>query len=134
VASSEVDDVVKIELLRDKRQMTLEVKIGPRPTQLKLARSAARKGAEEEVWRGVTVGPITDEIMEAFDIEDGEGIIVEDVRLDSPAYKAGLSKGDVIREINRVPIKDLDTFNKVIKGLKGNILVLTDKGYLVIKE
>ncbi|WP_136466648.1 M61 family metallopeptidase [Flagellimonas onchidii] len=48
--------------------------------------------------------------------EDGtEGIISSNPKIDSPAYKAGLAKGDVILNINNVPFVDGQNFTDYLK-------------------
>ena len=42
-------------------------------------------------------------------------MIVTEVRPDSPAAQAGLAPGDVIREVNRMPVQDL---GDVERGLR----------------
>ncbi|MEX0315976.1 MAG: M61 family metallopeptidase [Allomuricauda sp.] len=51
--------------------------------------------------------------------EDGtEGIISSNPKIDSPAYKAGLTKGDVILNINRIPFVEEQKFTDYIKQFK----------------
>ncbi|HKU53191.1 MAG TPA: PDZ domain-containing protein, partial [Nitrospira sp.] len=49
--------------------------------------------------------------------------------LDSGAEKAGLMPGDVIREINRQPIKSVKDFEKASSDVKkgGNVLILVTR-------
>jgi len=133
VSTTKVGEVVKIGFLRDKKSATLKIKIEKRPTKL-TSLKVKEEDSEEDTWRGISVRPITDGIAEQFGIENKKGVIVGRLEVNSPAYNAGLREGDIIREINRVPIKDIEGFNNIIKRLKGNALVRTDKGYLVIKE
>ena len=47
----------------------------------------------------------------------------------SPAADAGLERGDVIREINREPVKDVQTFvHQVQEVKKGTALLLVQRG------
>ena len=53
--------------------------------------------------------PLTPELAQRFGVQsDQEGVVVTEVRPDSPAAMAGLAPGDVIREVNRTPVRDLD--------------------------
>ncbi|MGE5482676.1 MAG: S1C family serine protease, partial [Bacteroidota bacterium] len=46
------------------------------------------------------------------------GIVVGEVYPDSPAAKAGLKSGDVITEVNRKKVADMDAFGKAIADMK----------------
>jgi serine protease Do len=49
---------------------------------------------------GVTLTGLTNQLAEYFGVPDGKGLLISDVRADSPAAKAGLKAGDVIVEID----------------------------------
>jgi serine protease Do len=51
-------------------------------------------------------------------------VVVVDVQPGSPAERAGLTEGDVIREINRHPIKSTADYEKITAGLKKDQAVL----------
>ena len=62
---------------------------------------------------------ITD-IPEDLELRGGtDGVLVASVERGSKAARAGLRKGDIIREINRNDIKDLDDFESTIDGEDG---------------
>lgn len=59
------------------------------------------------VWRGaaarsigVSISALSKQLAEYFGITDGKGLLVRDVRADSPAAKGGIKAGDVIVEID----------------------------------
>ncbi|WP_108868268.1 S1C family serine protease [Aquimarina aquimarini] len=54
---------------------------------------------------GITGGTINETVMEKYDISVSQGVFVQSVADDSGAKKAGLSEGDVIKEIDGLPIK-----------------------------
>ena len=58
-----------------------------------------------------------------------QGVVVTGVEPESSAEKAGVMRGDVIREINRQPVKSVKEFEKVSLGLKKgeNVLILIDR-------
>ena len=49
---------------------------------------------------GVSVTPLSKQLGDYFGVSDGKGLLVKDVRKDSPAAKAGLKAGDVIVEVD----------------------------------
>jgi serine protease Do len=93
--------------------------------------AAAGKG---ETWRGLTAAPISVEIAEKLQLEDTRGVVVEKVEIDTPAYDAGLRPGDIIKSINNKRIDTIRDFIAAVRGVRGNALVKTNKGFFIIKE
>jgi len=68
-----------------------------------------------------------------------QGVVVMDVEPDSPASQAGLTSGDVIREINRQPVKSVKDYEKITSSLKKDqqvLLLINRKGaslFLTVK-
>ncbi|WP_074409403.1 MULTISPECIES: trypsin-like peptidase domain-containing protein [Aquimarina] len=54
---------------------------------------------------GITGGTINPKAMETYDISTTQGVVVASVADDSGAKKAGLLEGDVIKEIDGLPIR-----------------------------
>jgi len=52
----------------------------------------------------------------------------------SPSYEAGLRGGLIIKEINKTAIKTSADFNKAAGSAKGDVLVRTNKGFVIVKE
>lgn len=66
--------------------------------------------AQQEGWLGVMLQPLTDELIQAMDLQKGtEGVLIGDVVKGSPAETAGLQKGDVIVEMDGIKIDSADT-------------------------
>lgn len=70
-------------------------------------------GSFRRPWLGVTGLNINDEIADYYNLPVDRGVLIANVAPDSPAYKAGLEKGDIIlkidnRHISR--IEDLQSF------------------------
>jgi serine protease Do len=88
---------------------------------------AARLGDDEdngedaqpkESKLGVTVKPVTQDLAERMDVPAGKGVIVQDVKAGSFAEDVGLSRGDIILEINKQPVNSEDDFRRIESGLK----------------
>ena len=60
-------------------------------------------------------------------------MVVVDVELDSSADEAGVIAGDVILEINKQAIRNMSDYDRVTRGLKGNALIRTARGYFLVK-
>lgn len=57
-------------------------------------------------WLGITVQQLTPELMRQFNLKEGKGVLVADVAEMSPAYKAGIIRGDVIVEFDGKEVND----------------------------
>src|SRR6185312_7805706 len=88
---------------------------------------AARLGDDEESEEdagpketklGITVQNVTAEIADRLEIPVNKGVIVQDVKSSSFADDIGVARGDVILEVNRIPVDTVDAFNKVQAALK----------------
>ncbi|MEN2994359.1 MAG: DegQ family serine endoprotease [Thermodesulfovibrio sp.] len=60
--------------------------------------SLIKEGRVIRGWIGVMVQDLTAELAEKFGLKEPTGVIVTDVTKHSPAYKAGLRRGDIILE------------------------------------
>ena len=135
VGKARVGEVVKVEVLRDGALKTIEVTIAKRPTQaLPQEGKPAETPEEAKEWRGIKVVSITEDIAKRLNLRDKEGVAIFDINRQSPSYEAGLRKGDVIREINKKPIKNMEDYKSATSEAKGLALVRTDRGYFTIKD
>jgi Do/DeqQ family serine protease len=111
-APGEKIDVV---LVRDGKKKTVELEVGERPTET--AGNSIEEDAEDisPLFLGVGLQSMQDEYREALELPgDINGVIVTDVQGGTPAAKAGLRKGDVIVEIDKQQVENLDDFRKVM--------------------
>ena len=129
VGKAEVGRKVKVLVIRDKKELTLDVEIGERPQDLEQVSSYVESGK----WRGLEVEDITLKNAQRFRIEEKAGIVVTDVDSNSPADDAGVIPGDVILEINKQAVKNISDYQKITKALKGNALIRTSRGYFIVK-
>jgi serine protease Do len=58
------------------------------------------------------------------------GVVVTHVQPGSPAADAGIRTGDVIQELNRKPVKDVDDFTRQLEKAKekDSVLLLLQRG------
>ena len=124
---------VDVTIIRGKKTAVIPVIVGERPSEPGAAEGQEVKPEVEEeiVWRGIKVIDITPELAERYKIENSAGVIVAEIEPGSPAP---LMRGDIIREINMTPIKNKAEYNKVVGKIKGDVLLRTDKGYIIVKE
>ena len=85
-----------------------------------------RYGEVRRPWAGFTVRDISSFIAERLGLESREGVVVWSVDSGSPADKAGLEVGDVIRKVNGQAIRDSGDARLAITGAQiGDTLALT---------
>lgn len=133
VGNAEVGKEVKVDIIREGQPIIVTVKIGERPEEMS---HASKKEASSVIsnWRGIEVRNITNEIVAHYGVLEGKGVIVSSIISSSIAAQSGLEIGDIIYSIGKQEINSTEDFDKVTNALKGNVLVQTQKGYLVLKE
>lgn len=129
VTKTAVGTNVIVRVIRDGREKDLTVTIGEQPDTTKIAK--AETGETEYAFAGVAVQDLDRDTAKKLGVKGkAQGVVVTGVEPDSGAEKAGVMRGDVIREINRQPVKSVKDFEKVSSGLKKgeNVLILIDRG------
>ncbi len=88
---------------------------------------ASRLGDEEENGGesapkqsklGLTVRSLTPEMADRLNVPAGQGVVVQDVKAGSFADDVGLTRGDIILEINKRKVSSEDDFDRIQLGLK----------------
>jgi serine protease Do len=69
-------------------------------------------------WLGVKIQDLDAELAPEFGLPDAGGAVVIDVLPDSPAEKAGLKKGDVIRRFDGKEIKNITELLKAVSRIE----------------
>lgn len=137
VLRKDIGEIESLEIIRDKRIYSLSVEIGARPEE-KTARAEREKKATDvavsKFWRGLETSKITAEISQRFKLEIDSGVVVIGVEAGSPAKESGIRAGDVIYEINKASVRGTRDYKNAIKGITGDVLVGTYRGYIIIKE
>ena len=124
VASTPVGKSVTVEVIRKGKKKSFEVKIA----ELREDKEAPVE-VETKPKLGMTVEDLTPEMAKNFGLSDTKGVVVVQVEDGSSAAEAGLKAGDVILEIDQVPVKDVKEFNRKIELYKpgDTILVLAKR-------
>jgi serine protease Do len=119
VAMQTPGTTVGVEVLRDGQSMVIDVKLG------ELGGQGAAGGVTEGPIDGLTLAPVDPEFRTKFEVPDAvDGLGVVGVEPGSVAAKTGLRPGDVIREVNRVPVKTVADFQKAYKRSNAKVLFL----------
>jgi serine protease Do len=146
VAQTAIGKTVKLEVLRENKKQTFNIKITEQPKEV------AQSGEEETIegegsaagktsaLSGLEVRNITAEIARQLGLPPTTtGVVVTNVAPSSPAAVAGIEPGDTILEVNRQPIKSIADLKRVTAKLPKNENVLVrinrqgNKLFLVVK-
>lgn len=125
VADTAPGTIAHLSVLRNKKTVDLNITIGELPKELgKASRDGSGKG--NHALAGFTV----ENVHQSGRSKSSSGVVVTDIEPDSSAERAGLQKGDVIREINRKPVKDVKDFERLTSQLspRSPVLVLVKRG------
>lgn len=107
IAQTPPDTKIAIKFIRDGKTETKDVVLGKLQDD---------DSAEGELFLGVTVSPMTEDLRRELHIDDrvDGGVIVTEVAEDSP-YRDILPQGAVIEQLNRVPVTDLASAKRVLR-------------------
>ncbi len=129
VTRTAVGSKVPLKVIRDGREQELTVTIGEQPDTTKIAKADSGEAAEY-AFAGVAVQDLDPDTAKELGLPGKpQGVVVTSVEPDSSAEKAGLMPGDVIREINRKPVKSVKDFEKLSSDVKKgeNVLILVNR-------
>lgn len=108
VAGIEPGTKVKISLLREGKEIVVEPTIGERPAEEILAGGQAPGLIAP--WRGITISRITSDLVKRYSLPSVEGVVIIGIEPNSPASAGELKEGDIILQINRTNISNLEDF------------------------
>jgi len=125
VAETAAGKTVNVKVIRDSKELPLTLKVAEMPS----GKSPVEGLLSPEVF-GLTVENITPQVMSELRLKDRSGVVVANVQPGSLADEAGMQAGDVIREANRMPVKDLNDYNAALSksGRNKPVLFLVKRG------
>ena len=129
VASTPVGKKVKVVVLRDGKRKTIKAKIGELE-EAETAELAMREGSPGAF--GLRVQNLTSDLAEQLGVDEPHGVVVTAVEADSPAQEAGLRRGDVILEVDRSEVKNMDDLRGALAEAESSALLLVRRGEATI--
>lgn len=125
VAETPIDKTVDVVLWRKGKQLTIKAKVAELKDQEPVVAAVTSPDDNRQPEKveladlGVTVTPVTDRIRKRYDLdEDVAGLLVLDVDEDSDAGSKGIRRGDVIDEIQQIPIETAEDAQAAIAKAK----------------
>lgn len=120
VANTPPGEVAKLKVIRDGRVITIEVTIGELPVEAQ----AIPYKEYKNVLRGVSVKDLSPDIYQQMDIpEKIRGVIVTDIAPETLA-EGKLMQGDVIQEINKKAVTNVENYESIVSAIKPDESVL----------
>ena len=115
VAETKPGSEAKIVVLRDGSEKTLTVK--PEEASAgKVARRGEEPAADDKASLGISVAPLTPDVASRFGVpKNTKGVVIEDVKPDGRAADAGLRAGDVIEQVNRQSVENVEELRTAVR-------------------
>lgn len=125
VASTPVGKSVMVRLSRNGKVTDCQAKVGEMEEKIEVS-----KAPSSHKSLGITVQNLTPEIARELGLKKETGVVVTHLEPKSPAADAGIRTGDVIQEVNRKPVKNVEDFVQRVEKAKNqdNILLLLQRG------
>jgi serine protease Do len=133
VAKTPVGEEVTLTLRRDGKTQRIPVTVGRLPSEKGVTEESSQAGQSQ--W-GLQLQELTPQMARQRGLGDESGVMVAGVQPGSPAERAGLQRGDIIREVNRRPVQSVQEVRDAIAKANDQdsvvLLVKRDQGNLFI--
>jgi serine protease Do len=130
ISSKEPGSKVRLTVQRGGKEMSVTASLGDRPSDVGTARSKGAPSDEapeeqNETTLGITVEELTPQILQELQMpRETQGVVVTHVARVSEAWEKGIGDGDLITEVNRVPVAGLAEYRREIRKVKTGGLVI----------
>lgn len=135
VAATQPNNKAKVDIIRGGKEKTIEITIGTMPQKIE-----GQLPEKATAW-GLSVQDITPELTQQLGLNpDEQGVVISGVVPGGPAGEAGLRSGDVVKEVNRQEIHNLNDYNQALEKAKQDksLLFVIKRGggtmYVVLKS
>lgn len=141
IAAAGARSKVKLDMLRNGKPLSLDVALGEMPQDTATAAARAR-GQEPSGGSldGLTLENVTEQNRRRFQIPNdvASGVVILDVERNSAAARAGLRPGDVLLEVNRQKVDNIERFKDLYgKSTGATLLVVSRQGrtiFMVVRK
>jgi len=106
VAETPSDRNVIVKLFREGKEVSLNVRLEELSEE-----KISRQSAPHPDDLGLELAALDADLRRKLNIRDLTGLVVVAVTAEGPAAMAGIERGDIIKEVNRRPVKTPDDFH-----------------------
>jgi serine protease Do len=125
VAASAIGSRHRLDVVRDGKPIQVELVVQEAPRErAKKSQADASSASTAHPLAGVVFDDVTPPLARQMDLSVNSGVVVTDIEEGSLAESSGLQPGDVVLELNRQPVKDFGSFQRIADPLKPNDLAL----------
>jgi serine protease Do len=117
VASLEPGSRAALTILRNGKRETVNATLAELPGK-KMASNDREDGSSQGRF-GLAVQPVTPDVAGELGLKNARGLLVNDVVPGSPAFDAGVRRGDVIEQVNRRPVTSVSELQSAL-GASGD--------------
>ncbi len=117
VAGMMPDTTAQLGVLRNGNMMMLSVKLGQKPEENQ--QNENQQGGPPNPQRlGISVETLTPQLAQQLGYQGEQGAVIARVQPGSPADNAGLKRGDLVKEVNRQPVRSAQDLVNMVRSLK----------------
>jgi len=80
----------------------------------KVVEQLRKQGRVVRGWLGVGIQPLTPELATKFGVEEGKGVLVNEVFENDPAHLAGVQPGDIITKVQNSSVETPNQLSRVV--------------------
>jgi len=128
IAAREPGAVTTLQVLRDRRAMSITLKLVERPARARRAAADSRPvpSGDIESPLGLSVRDLDADAVARYQLPEGlRGALVARVEPMSPAFDAAIERGHIVLEINRQRVQSADDYRRLTAAARpGDVLTL----------
>lgn len=140
IASIQPGETVNLTIRRANQEQQIRATLGERPATVARNNEDDGEGSTESAGSpaerattaklGATLQPITPELAQRLSLREGaQGLVVTNIDPNGPAAEAGLTRGDIIQEINNQPVHTTNEISTAIARSNNRpVLMLVNRG------
>ena len=122
IASRKPGQKITLGYIRNEQKQETAVTVADRAklfaSRLGEDQESAGESQPKQSKLGANVRALTPEMADRLSVPSGKGVVVQDVKPGSFADDIGLSRGDVVLQINKQPVNSEEDFDRIQSGLK----------------
>jgi membrane-associated protease RseP (regulator of RpoE activity) len=127
IQSRKPGEPLRLKVRRGAESLDIEAVLGEAPARLpELGRKAAPPEARKKAFLGIGVAEVPGVLAVHVGLEKGQGVLVGNVRQDSPAAKAGIEKHDILIAVDGYDVKGPRDFTRLLAERKAGDVAKLD--------